>query len=299
MQGTQVDDTLGTGNILFENLEEEESKSLEGKPRVSELPFKFNGAWIDKNNDSTGYITHQKDYCSSITGKNVSQYTAEEFAHLRGKLAYAATTTRPDLAYLNAKLSQVKAFNAGKEDFLMLNRAIKKIKEPRSINIPALDLETIHIVGYCDASFASNADLSSQLGFVVLLKDKNDKACIIHYGSWKCQRVTRSVLGAETFAFAFTLDFCLVFSHDLSSMLGKRIPVLIFTDSKCLFDTITKLSTVAEKRLLIDIATIRESYSTGDLTNVAHILSKFNIADALTREAKDDNLLCNLLETGK
>ena len=105
LQGTQVDDTLGTGDLFFEDLEEEESKSLEGKPRVSKLPFKFNGAWIDKNKDSTGYITHQKDYCSSITSKNASQYTAEEFAHLRGKLAYAATTSRPDLAYLNAKLS--------------------------------------------------------------------------------------------------------------------------------------------------------------------------------------------------
>ena len=51
--------------------------------------------------------------------------------------------------------------------------------------------------------------------------------------------------------------------------------------------------------VLIDIAKIRESCSTGDLTNVAHILSKFNIADTLTKEAKDDNLFCQLIETGK
>ncbi len=35
---------------------------------------------------------------------------------------------------------------------------------------------------------------------------------------------------------------------------------------ECLFDTITKLSTVAKKRLLIDIAAIRENYSNSYLT---------------------------------
>ena len=82
-------------------------------------------------------------------------------------------------------------------------------------------------------------------------------------------------------------------------MLGKRIAVLIFTDSKSLFDTTTKISTVAEKILLIDIARIQESHSTGDLTNFAHILPNFNIYDALTKEDKDDNLFCHLLETVK
>ncbi len=115
------------------------------------------------------------------------------------------------------------------------------------------------MVGYADAAFANNADLSSQLGFIVLLKDKNDSQAIIHYGPWKCQHVTRSVLRAEVYAFSHCLDFVLVLTHDLSSMLGRKVSTVLFTDSKCLFDTITKLSTVAEKRLLIDIAAIREN----------------------------------------
>ncbi len=74
---------------------------------------------------------------------------------------------------------------------------------------------------------------------------------------------------------------------------------VVFTDSKCLFDTITKLSTVSEKRLLIDIAAIREAYTNGDLTNVAHVSSKFNLANVFTKANADTTMLRELMKNGK
>ncbi len=119
------------------------------------------------------------------------------------------------------------------------------LHDPAELLFVPLDSQSIHIVGYADAAFANNSDMSSQLGFIVLLKDKYDNASIIHYGSWKCKRVTRSVLGAEVYAFSNCLHFVLVFAHDLSSILSRKVFTVVFTDSKCLFDTITKISTVA------------------------------------------------------
>ncbi len=54
-------------------------------------------------------------------------------------------------------------------------------------------------------------------------------------------------------------------ARDLFFIQSRKVSTVVFTDSKCLFDTITKLST--EKRHLIDIAAIRENYSNGDLTH--------------------------------
>ena len=62
---------------------------------------------------------------------------------------------------------------------------------------PKLDLGSLKIVRYSDASFAGNKNFSSQLGMVVLLVDKQHKACVINYASWKSRRVTTSVLAAE------------------------------------------------------------------------------------------------------
>jgi len=98
--------------------------------------------------------------------------------------------------------------------------------------------------------------------------------------------------------FCCFLDYALTFAFDLEMMLGTDIPVLMFTDSKCIFDTITKLSSVAEKRLLIDITSIREDYSTGVVSNVAHVSSQFNLADPLTKDVNSP-LLDQLMETGK
>ena len=57
----------------------------------------------------------------------------------------------------------------------------------------------------------------------------------------------------------------------------------MFTDSKSLFDNVTKLSTVPEKRILIDTAAARESYTNGDMSNFDHVSSKFNLANIFTK----------------
>ena len=124
------------------------------------------------------------------------------------------------------------------------------------INIPKLDIDSIYIAGYADAGFTNNEDLSSQLGFIVILKDKHNNAAIIHYGSWKCYRVTRSVLGTEIYAFSHCLDFVIASSHDLSTILQRKVETIMFTDSKSLFDTITSLSTISQKQLLIKVTRI-------------------------------------------
>ena len=132
-----------------------------------------------------------------------------------------------------------------------------------------------------------------------MLKDKNDRTALINFGSWKCQRVMRSVLGAEVYAFSHALDSVYLLAHDLSTILGRKIRTILFTDSKSLFDTITKLSSQSEKRILINIAATRESYNKKQISNVAHIPSKYNIADRFTKDNANKDLLLTLMRTGK
>ena len=73
---------------------------------------------------------------------------------------------------------------------------------------------------------------------------------------------------------------------------------LIFTDSKCLFDTIIKLISVSEKRLLVDIAAIKENHTSGDLSNVAHVASNYKIVNVFTTEKSNPKKLHELMSTG-
>jgi hypothetical protein len=61
------------------------------------------------------------------------------------------------------------------------NRGLKFIK---------LDINTLQLLVFTNASFANNKDLSSQIGYVIVLANATKKANIIHWSSVKCKRVT-------------------------------------------------------------------------------------------------------------
>lgn len=76
---------------------------------------------------------------------------------------------------------------------------------------------------------------------------------------------------------------------------GKIISTLFLTDSKLIFDTITKLTGESEKRLMIDIATLRQSHSSGEITNIGDVLTENDLADPLTKRI-ESNVLEKLMK---
>ena len=296
IQVTQVDNTCGGRSQQFSSIENEKSKQFNTKPRTSKLPTKFNGLSIDRSSRWV-FIIRQNDYGRTI---NTSQkFSVKDFQSVRGQISYISTCTRPYVSYISARLSHLSVDEPSKENISLLNRAIGKLQKPLSIRIPKLDLQSSYVARYSDAIFANNDDLTSQLGFLIFIKDKYDNAAITHYGSLKCRRITRSILGAEVYAFSHFLDYTLAIAHDMSLMIVRNIKTAMFTDSKSLFDTITKLSTVSEKRLFIDIAAIRETYTNRELSNVAHVSSNNNIANVFTQNNADDSMLQDLMSSGK
>ncbi len=91
-----------------------------------------------------------------------------------------------EVAFVNAQLAQVKSTEAKQCDAKLLNDAVRFIQSvPRNLKFPKLDLASLKVCGYSDASFANNADLTSQLWIFVLPRDRFSNASIIHYASWK------------------------------------------------------------------------------------------------------------------
>jgi hypothetical protein len=85
-----------------------------------------------------------------------------------------ASWTRPDAAFAMGRLSQITPENINSEATEScndLNDYLKKTVK-RNIIFCKLDVKSLHVVFYSDASFAGNLDLSSQIGVIILLKDK-------------------------------------------------------------------------------------------------------------------------------
>jgi hypothetical protein len=178
--------------------------------------------------------------------------------------------SRPDVAYSSATAAQVtgEQWDSSRGSSIKrLNATVKRLHNSReeSMFFPRLGLDTLRILVYADASFGNNEDLSSQMGYVLFLTDDQNKSAPMSYKSVKCKRVTRSVLVAEAIAFAEGFDQGYALENDLRESLQRRVPLTMFTDSKTLFEVITKASYTSEKRILIDLACVREAYARLDI----------------------------------
>lgn len=127
-----------------------------------------------------------------------------------------------------------------------------------------------------------------------MLVEKYDRAVIIHYASWKCRGITRSILEAELYAVSTCYDYCIVLLLDMTNILSKPIPVEIFTDSKSIFHTVKKSTSISEMLLLIDLSAFIEAYTTGTIQNIGYILSECNVGNPLTKKMKSDILIKHL-----
>ena len=73
-------------------------------------------------------------------------FTAKNFAHFCGRLAYIAANTRADVAFLSAKLALVKAENVTEDDANLLNSIVRKLKTNQiDLTCPKLYLSSIKI----------------------------------------------------------------------------------------------------------------------------------------------------------
>jgi hypothetical protein len=62
-----------------------------------------------------------------------------------------------------------------------------------------------------------------------------------------------------------------------------NLPLLLCTDSKSLYECLVKLRTTHEKRLMVDIMCLRQSYERREITEVVWIDGDSNPIDAMTK----------------
>jgi hypothetical protein len=188
--------------------------------------------------------------------------------------------------------------NPEKADVTALNKRLQWQLEnsTRGLNYVPLDSQTLRLIVFTDASFANNKDLSSQIGYVVVLADSTNRANVIHWSSTKCKRVTRSVLASELYAMGHGFDIGATLKSSIELILKIDLPLIICTDSKSLYECLVKLGTTQEKRLMIDIMCLRQSYERREITEVRWIDGNSNPADSMTK-SKPSTALKQLIDS--
>ena len=202
------------------------------------VPLRFNGSVVAKMQDRIKIraAVSERKFLSLIS---LSTAQKDEYVSHRARGSYIASVCRPDLMHGFPVAAQ--HLNPSTESAKYLNKVIRKCIESSSIGVDfvTLDMSTISVGVFIDASFANNSDYSSQLGFLTTLMDATNTCNIVHYGSVKCKRVTRSALASELYAMVYGIDQFYVIQKTIKLFFGKRVPLRIFTDSLSLFDSLT------------------------------------------------------------
>jgi hypothetical protein len=245
------------------------------------------------------------DLCAGVPA-----VTFADIQSARGKFSWLANVSRPDISVLVAALARVTAISMSDDPVharRLVDRVLVAIRNAPKIGpifLP-LALGPYRVVAFSDASFAGNEDGTSQLGGIVLFmaappdapNADPEPAHLLSYFTRKSPRVCTSVFAAEVLAFSATFDLAFALVADLQAM-SLNVSLTMLTDSKSLFDTMVSHSATREKRLMVDVAYLRQAYARGDMQHLGLVRSAANIADGLTKPLPG-GALTSLLRTGE
>jgi hypothetical protein len=304
--GMQTDDTLGLGDQRFFDLEEEQLQKAKftAKPKEILTPdnlLLFNGCKLTQ--DADGSITlSQKGQSQKLELIDASLETAqEEYVKQRARGAYIATICQPEASFDLSTAAQHQDPSA--EDIRKLNKRLQwQIDhQGRGLRYIPLDLPTAKLFVFVDGSFANNKDLSSQIGFIIIIGNERQQDAeftltgnIVTYSSTKSKRVTRSALASELYSMVQGADMAYAISTTLAMITDQldipQIPTILCTDSFSLYECLVKLGTTKEKRLMIDIMALRQSYERREIYEIRWINGQDNPADAMTKVSPNHTL---------
>ena len=132
-----------------------------------------------------------------------------------------------------------------------------------SINFP-----TIKLFIFINRLFINNKDFSSQLGYKIIIANKSTRendftiyGNLIYWSLTKSKRVTRSVLALEIYGIVSGVNIAIAIGTTLKIIIDRLelpiIPIIIYTNLYSLYKYLVKLSTIKEKRLIINIMALQ------------------------------------------
>ena len=261
-----VDDMLYAGTESFHNEVLSQFKNTFHISKEETGCFKYVG--IDMRQEKNCIRLGQKDYIMAMKEeilnksamvdkkREADEFEIQIFRQAVGSLGWVTNTTRPEFSFVFSLLGCVQS-KSTIADFHKYMKAVRELKALASTMVIAkIDMKTIKLVVYSDASMANRMDGNSQIGYIIFLCDVHNNCAPVAWSSKKSRRVARSTIAAETMAATDALDAAFVQREILQKILQMKLPpILLRVDNKSLCDLSKTTNTPTEKRLVVDICT--------------------------------------------
>ena len=305
-----VDDLLFGGTKQFENAIENLKKTFQVGTENS-VTFQYIGIHLHQDEDKSITI-NQESYIKTINPiiisneqKRNSQCLLQrgEVTLLRGaigRLNWVAGITRPEISFYTCEIS-TRIKTAKVADIIVINKVIKFIQStPSSITFPRLQTNTATIKLFADASYNNLPNGGSQGGFLIFITDNNHSSCPVAWNSTKVKRVAKSTLAAEALALSERCDAAFWVSElaKEAGLIKADQTIKAYTDNRSLYDAVNTTNQVSDRRLRVDISSIREYQDTNEI-EVIWVNGCDQLADVLTKKGASSHKLIKVINEGK
>ena len=307
-----VDDFLHAGTECFEEvvMSPLRRRFLAGKIESSE--FRYVG--FDIVQDEYGIIMDHSDYVSGVDdgvidpqrATNKQDFlTAEEQTLLRqlvGRLNWAVQGSRPDLGFEMIQLStKLKQGTVG--DLIQAIKCIRKMKTVTSIvrfsNLGSS--QNWKMVVYSDASHANLDRIGSVAAHVLFMVNGKGSVCPLSWKSTKIKRVVKSTLSAEMLSLQEAIEDAIYVREMVTTVMNftQAIPITAYVDNKSVIQALRSTKMVDDKRLRLDIASIKENLIKNDIHEINWVSGDKQLANCMTKHGASPYDLMKVITNGK
>ena len=215
-----VDDILYFGSEEFVAAVVEPFKSEFQISRQESTAFKYLGMDIKQNSECVEL--DQNEYARSLTPcvlpkealldkfRFADDKERRIFKQAVGQLGWLTGVSRPEAAFMYCMLS-TRQGKPQMQDFSRINKVIKELQGTSSrIRIGRMDLHTIRVSVFSDASFGNLEGGASQIGYITFVHDARGHSVPVAWASKKARRVARSTLTAHDASRSWYLRVCVL-----------------------------------------------------------------------------------------
>jgi hypothetical protein len=216
-----------------------------------------------------------------------------------GQILWVARQSRPDVLFdVSSLASSLKV--ARVEHLIEANKVVKRLKSEKvTLKFQNLGASQLQLVVFSDASLGNLPDGGTQGGHFIVLMGQDGLFSPLCWQSKRIRRVVRSTLAGETLALADGIDNAIFLSTLYKElMLEELLPIRCVVDNHSLCDAIKSTKFVSDKRLRLEISSIKELIERKQIQHVQWSTSKEQLADCLTKKGASPYILLKAIGEG-
>ena len=159
-------------------------------------------------------------------------------------------------------------------------------------------------MGYPDAAYQNNADKSSQRAQCVFIASERRKdvtspvGSLVDYVSKKIKKACPSTTVAELHAFHKCFGTCMMLRGLWMDMTAQALDIHMRTDANNLVTTARTTHLPEQEETIHMIQMMRHEACSGDIQDLAHVVTKNMLADCLTKSSAPPDALIKAVNTG-